>query len=327
MVRVFAMLLSRSVSTMYLVKDFYEEYQECLGLQLVAGSAGLTRKIFVPEAHRPGLGLAGFMTANAKKRMIIFGKAEIDYLLSLPETTQNKRMEDLLSSKTPAVIITRNFRPPLVIQEFCEKLKIPLFRVKDKTMTFLHRLTLLLGEVFAPYMHAHGSLIEVFGVGLLIMGRSGVGKSEAALGLIERKHRLVSDDLVKVKRLENNQLVGSGVEMTRHHMEIRGIGIINIANLYGIVSVREKVNIDIVVELEPWNDENEYDRIGLEDKTISFLNVMLPYHLLPIKPGRDVSLLLETIVLHHRLKEMGYHSAKELRGKLQESIQKKSAKS
>lgn len=308
---------------MYLVQDFYEAYKECLGLQLVAGSAGLSRKIFVPEAHRPGLGLAGFMTANAKKRFIIFGKAEIDYLDSLADNIQNIRMEALLSSKTPAVIITRNFRPPLVVKKHCEKFKIPLFRVKERTMIFLHRLTILLGELFAPCMHVHGSLIEVFGVGLLIMGRSGVGKSEAALGLIERKHRLVSDDLVKIKRLENNLLVGSGVEITRHHMEIRGIGIINIANLYGIVSVREKVNIDIVVELEVWNDENEYDRIGLEDKSISFLNVMVPYHLLPIKPGRDVSLLLETIVLHHRLKEMGYNSAKELRGKLQESIQKK----
>lgn len=307
---------------MHLVKNFYEEYQDYLGLQLIAGASGLNRKIFVPEAHRPGLGLAGFMTANAKKRMIILGKAEIDYLESLPIATQNARLEALLSTKTPAVIVTRNFRPPEVVREYCERLEIPLFRVKQKTMTFLHRLTLLLGEVFAPSMHVHGSLIEVFGVGLLIMGRSGVGKSEAALGLIERKHRLVADDLVKIKRLENNTLVGSGVEMTRYHMEIRGIGIINIANLYGIVSVREKVNVDIVVELELWNDENEYDRIG-QDKTISFLNVMIPYHLLPIKPGRDLSLLLETIVLQHCLKAMGYHSAKELSGKLHEAIQKK----
>jgi HPr kinase/phosphorylase len=203
---------------------------------------------------------------------------------------------------------------------------MPLFRASMPTMNLLSKLTLLLLEAFAPSVNLHGTLVEVFGVGVLIQGESAVGKSEAALGLIERGHRLISDDVVKVKKREGGYLEGYGAELTRHHMEIRGIGIINVANLYGAVCVRENKRIDIVVKLELWDDNKFYDRVGLEEKFCDILGLQLPFHILPVKPGRDVVLLLETIALNHRLKEMGYNSAKEFNNKLLEMLVRKKAR-
>jgi len=190
-------------------------------------------------------------------------------------------------------------------------------------MNLLSKLTLLLNEEFALSMSVHGTLVEVFGVGVLIQGDSSVGKSEAALGLIERGHRLISDDIVKVKKREGHYLEGSGAELTRHHMEIRGIGIINVANLYGAVCVRDYKSIDLVVKLESWDEQSFYDRVGLDEKFCDILGVKLPLHILPVKPGRDVVLLLETIALNHRLRGMGYHSAREFNTKLLKMINEK----
>jgi HPr kinase/phosphorylase len=190
------------------------------------------------------------------------------------------------------------------------------------TMNLLSKLTLLLTEEFAPSLNCHGTLVEVFGVGVLIQGESSVGKSEAGLGLIERGHRLISDDIVKVKKRENH-IEGSGAELTRHHMEIRGLGIINVAHLYGAVCVREKKSVDIVVKLEAWDNHSFYDRVGLDEKYCDILSIKIPFHILPVKPGRDVVLLLETIALNHRLKKMGYNSAKEFNTKLLETITRK----
>ena len=185
---------------------------------------------------------------------------------------------------------------------------------------------MLLFDEFAPSLTCHGSLVEVFGVGVLIQGESSVGKSEASLGLLERGHRLISDDIVKVKKREGGYLEGSGVELSRHHMEIRGIGIINVANIYGAVCVRDKKSLDLVVKLETWDDDFFYDRVGLEEKSITILQIPIPYHLLPVKPGRDVVLLLETIASNHRLKQMGYHSAKEFNAKLLSTLEYKTRK-
>ncbi|MBX9744693.1 MAG: HPr(Ser) kinase/phosphatase, partial [Chlamydiales bacterium] len=181
-------------------------------------------------------------------------------------------------------------------------------------------------EQFCPSVTLHGTLVEVFGVGLLIQGESSVGKSEAALGLIERGHRLISDDVVRVKKKESSYLVGTGPELTRHLMEIRGIGIINVAHLYGAVCVRPDKGLDIVVKLEEWDDQHFYDRVGLDEKFIDVLGVSLPYHVLPVKPGRDVVLLLETIALNHRLKGVGYNSAKEFNTKLLEALARRPKK-
>lgn len=279
----------------------------------------MRRRIKVPEAHRPGLALAGYLKGHATNRILIVGKIEIEYLRDLDKKTRIARLEAILSPyETPAVIVTRRFLPPKELLELCEKGGIPLLRTPLKTMNLLSRLTLLLTGEFAPAITLHGTLVEVFGVGVFIQGDSSVGKSEAALGLIERGHRLISDDIVRVKRGESNFLEGCGAELTKHHMEIRGIGIINVAHLYGAVCVRNTKSIDLVVKLEEWDDNTFYDRVGVDEKYTDILDVDLPFHVLPVKPGRDVVLLLETIALNHRLKDMGYNSAKEFKRKLLE---------
>lgn len=305
---------------MYTVEKLFQEHKEHLELELETGEEGLERKIYVPEVQRPGLSLTGYLKHYAKKRILILGRVEIEYLLHLDSKKRHTRLQAILTDRTPAVIVARRYRPPKELVELCQKKKIPLFRAKMTTMKLVNKLTLLLSEAFAPTMSCHGSLVEVFGVGVLIQGDSSVGKSESALGLIERGHRLISDDVVKVILREGGQLEGYGAELSRHHMEVRGIGIINIANLYGAVCVREKKSIDLVVKLEVWDDTHFYDRVGIEEKTVSLLGVEIPFHLLPVKPGRDVVLLLETIASNHHLKKMGYHSAKEFKEKLSTTI-------
>ena len=309
---------------MYLVKDLYERHVKRLGLELIAGKEGMNRRIKVPEVQRPGLSLSGYLKNHAGKRILIFGKVEIEYIRDLDPEIRISRLQAIVTEHTPAIIIARRYRPSKELRSLAEKNGIPLFRTKFSTMNLLSRLTLLLTEDFSPTTSCHGTLVEVFGVGVLIQGDSAVGKSEAALGLIERGHRLISDDIVKVKKKEGSYLEGSGAALTRHHMEIRGIGIINVANLYGAVCVRNQKSIDIVVRLEVWQDDHFYDRMGIEEKYTTILDIKLPFHILPVKPGRDVVLLLETIALNHRLKDMGYNSAQEFNSKVLELTMAKS---
>lgn len=308
---------------MYLVKDFYEKHSVTLGLSLIAGEQGLNRKIKVPEAQRPGLTLSGYLKHQAVKRLLIFGKVEIKYLFDLEEKIRIERLKSVITNQTPAIVIARRYRPPKELISLAESHQIPVFRTHLSTMNLLSKLIVLLTEDFAPSISCHGTLVEVFGVGVMIQGDSAVGKSEAALGLIERGHRLVSDDIVKVKKRERCYLEGSGAALTKHHMEIRGIGIINVAHIYGAVCVRDQKSIDLVVRLEVWQDDYFYDRVGLDEKFENILGIDLPLHLLPVKPGRDVVLLLETIALNHRLKKMGYNSAQEFSAKVLELTTKK----
>lgn len=307
---------------MYRVSTLYKVHGKELGLELIAGKGGLSHPIKVPEAHRPGLSLAGYLKNNVSNRLVVLGKAEISFLHDLSAKTRKERLSAIITNQTPSVIVTRGNPPLPELKAICEERMIPLFGTPMQTMTFLAKLTLLLSDEFALSHTCHGTLVEVFGVGVLIQGESAVGKSEAALGLVERGHRLVSDDLVRVKKREG-YLEGSGVQLSKYHMEVRGIGIINVANLYGAVCVRDKKSLDLVVNLEVWDDGHFYDRVGLVEKTTEILGVAIPYHVLPVKPGRDVVLLLETIALNHRLKEMGYHSAKEFNAKLLKALSQK----
>jgi HPr kinase/phosphorylase len=311
---------------MYLVQHFYEQHGKYLNLILLAGKKGLSKRIKKPEVHRPGLSLTGYLKGYVTMRILVFGKQEIEYLKEADSKTKNSRLQSILPPSTPAVILARGCNPPKEMISICEKNQIPLFKGGVSATNLLSRITFLLLEEFSPGITLHGTLVEVFGVGVLIQGESSVGKSEAALGLIERGHRLISDDVVRVKKKEGSYLIGSGPELTRHLMEIRGIGIINVAHLYGAVCVRPDKGIDIVVKLEEWDDQHFYDRVGLDDKFIDILGISVPYHLLPVKPGRDVVLLLETIALNHRLKDMGYHSAKEFNAKLLETIARRQKK-
>jgi HPr kinase/phosphorylase len=312
---------------MYSVKELFSEYQTNLALSLLCGEKGLKRPIKRPEVNRPGLSLTGNIKNYAATRILIFGKVEIAYLNELSAKVRKKRLESILTDSTPAVIVARQYRPPKELQQLCEINHIPLFSSKLTTMSLLSKLVIILNEEFAPSTTVHGSLIEVFGVGVLIQGESSIGKSEAALGLIERGHRLITDDVVHIKKKEDSYLLGSGPELTRHLMEIRGIGIINVAHLYGAVCVRPKKSIDLVVALEKWDGTHFYDRVGLKEKTTEILDLPVPFNIIPVKPGRDVVLLIETTALNHRLKMMGYHSAKEFNKKLLETIAKKKSKS
>ena len=309
---------------MYLVQHLYEQHGKVLGLELVAGRKGLCRRIQKPEVHRPGLSLTGFLKNFVNARLLVFGRNEIDYIRQLDEKTRFQRLQSILTHSTPAVIVT-NLRVPKALSMICEQKGIPLFRAKATATSLLSRIAFLLIEEFSLSVTLHGTLVELFGVGVLIQGESSVGKSEAALGLIERGHRLISDDVVRVKKKEGC-LIGSGPELTRHLMEIRGIGIINVAHLYGAVCVRTDKQLDIVIKLEEWDDQHFYDRVGLDEKFIDILGVSTPYHILPVKPGRDIVLLVETIALNHRLKDMGYNSAKEFNTKLLETIAQRQRK-
>jgi HPr kinase/phosphorylase len=308
---------------MITVQEFFDKYAKLLHLEVISGVRGMNRKIKLPEIERPGLGLAGYMKGYSDKRVLVFGRVEMGYLRDLDRQTRYLRLKGILFSKVPAVIVARNFRPPKELIAICEEVGVPLFRSPLRTTTLLSKLTVILVEEFSPTLSCHGTLVEAFGVGVLIQGDSSIGKSETALGMIERGHRLISDDVVIVRKKEGSYLEGSGPELTRHLLEIRGIGIINVAHLYGALCVSEAKKIDLIVKLEEWDHQHFYDRIGLEEKYIEMLGMKIPFYVMPVKPGRDVVLLLETVVLNHRLKSMGYNSAKEFNIKLLETISRK----
>lgn len=305
------------------VAEFAEQYGTQLEVELMGDHTGECRLIQVPEAHRPGLGLAGHFKGCADHRMLVFGKAEIEFMQELSADVRHDRLNALLTSDTPAVFVSRKLSPPHELLLACREHHIPLFVSAMRTSTLLGKLTTILCEEFAPMITRHGTLVEVFGVGVMIEGESSVGKSEAALGLIEKGHRLICDDVICIRKKEAQWLEGYGVELTRHHMEIRGIGIINVATLYGAVCVIDRKKIDLVVRLEVWTDDSSYDRVGLEEQFCDILDVKLPFHVLPVKPGRDVVLLLETIALRHGLMRRGINAAQELRARLVATISRK----
>lgn len=297
---------------MYLVEDLFQAHGSRLGLEIMVGFSGIKRSINMPEAERPGLSLTGYLKNHKNHRILVIGNVELEYLKELSSDMRIERLDPLLHpEKTPAVIISRNHQPPEELIRLCEKKEIPVFNTPLSTTEILSQLIVLLQDEFAMTTTLPGTLVEVFGVGILLQGDSAIGKSETALSLIERGHRLIADDLVKVKKKEDSSLVGTGDSFSKHHLEIRGIGIVNIANLYGVVSVKDYKNINIVVQLEQWNEHYFYDRVGLEEKSYSILDVLLPFHLLPVKGDRNIALLIETIALNQRLKNVGFNSTKE----------------
>lgn len=309
----------------YFVEDFENDYGEELSLQLIVGEKGLTKEIRLPEVHRPGLAITGFLKRFSHDRILVFGNSEALYLEEQSKETQLLRLGEILTEVTPVVIYAAKTDPSSVLLNLCKEKNIPFFRTELPAMDFISRASYHLAIVFAPSTTCHGTFIEAFGVGVLIQGDSSIGKSEAALGLMDRGHRLISDDVVKLRLRKDSMIEGFGPQLNKHMMEIRGIGIINVAHLYGAVCVRGSKTLDVIVKLEEWDDDAFYDRIGLDEKFTEMLGINIPYHILPVKPGRDVVLLIETIVLNHRLKMMGYHSAKEFNVKLLETISRKKA--
>jgi HPr kinase/phosphorylase len=294
----------------------YDKMRDELRLSLQAGKRGMNRRIKVAEVERPGLAITGFFDYFASRRIQVIGKVEIYYLRSLTSEVRRARIRELMDHNVPCLIVARNYRPPRELVEEADGYNVPLFRSPMITMNLVNRLTLFLDEEFAPTVSIPGNLMEVFGVGVLIRGKGGVGKSETSLGLIEKGHRLVTDDIVRIRLREGRYLVGTGAELTRHHMEIRGLGIINVQALFGAVCFKQEAPIDMVVTLERWDPEKEYERLGIEEETISILGRPVPHLLIPVRVGRDIVLMVETAALNHRLKASGYNPAKQLNEKL-----------
>ncbi|MDP8218218.1 MAG: HPr(Ser) kinase/phosphatase [Candidatus Theseobacter exili] len=298
------------------VEDFFNGLHDELKLDLVAGHSGMKRRIKVAEMNRPGLALTGFFKYFARNRVQILGKVEISYLKEMTVSLRKKRIKELFDQKIPAIIIARRYVPPQELIDEANNQDIPVFRSSVVTMHMVNLATIFLENCFARTTVINGEFVEVFGVGVLILGDSGVGKSECALGLVERGHRLISDDAVNVRTLSGNILIGSGDEHTKHHMEIRGLGIINVQTLFGAGCVRKEREIDMVVTLEEWASHKDYERLGIDDLKYSIFDVELPHIIIPVKPGRDIGLLIEVAALNHRLKGMGYHSARDFNEQL-----------
>ncbi|MEA1927646.1 MAG: HPr(Ser) kinase/phosphatase [Candidatus Auribacterota bacterium] len=302
------------------VSQFYDSLKEKLGLKLVAGDKGLKRKILISEINRPGLILTGYEKYFANRRGQVLGKVEITYLRGLSSEKRKERIGILFRQKIPFCIIARNYRPPRELLSEANKSGIPIFRSSMITTRLLNLCMISLEEMVAPSTSVISNLVEVYGVGVIIKGKSGVGKSECTLSLVERGHRLVSDDYIYVRLMEGTYLLGEGSELTRFHMEIRGLGIIDVRTLFGVGCVRQRKRIDLAVTLEPWDPEKEYERLGLDDDFISILGIKIPHIILPVGPGRDLALLIEVAALNHRIKLMGYHSAKVLDSDIRERI-------
>ncbi|NLF40059.1 HPr(Ser) kinase/phosphatase [bacterium] len=291
------------------VRDLVAQFREELGIRVVAGERGLDRPIPVAEVNRPGLALTGSYHYFAKRRLQVLGKVEIHYVRHLPARARRRRIFHLLQLPIPAFTVTRNYVPPPELLEGGEKFGVPILRTHEITMRVVNKYSLWLQDQFAPSVLSHATLMEVHGVGILIMGRTGVGKSECALGLVERGHIFIADDVVKLKVTEGVHLTGYANPQLGHHMEIRGIGIINIQSLFGVKSVRMWKHIDFVVTLEAWQEGREYERLGIDRESIEILGVRLPNVIVPVKPGRDVALLIETAAQNEKLRMLGINVA------------------
>ncbi len=264
------------------------------------------------EINRPGLQLSGFYEYFNHERIQIVGKAEFAYLATMDENVRKEHLEMLFAQHVPGIIITRELPYFPEMLDLAQKYEIPLLRSKDGTSSFMSALIAYLNLHLAPRITRHGVLIEVYGEGMLILGESGVGKSETAVELIKRGHRLVADDAVEIRKVSNISLVGSSPENIRHFLELRGIGIVNARRLFGMGAVKVTEKIDMIVELEPWDSEKVYDRMGVDSEYTSILGVKVPCSTIPVKPGRNLAVILEVAAMNNRQKKMGYNAAQEL---------------
>ncbi|MBE9529154.1 MAG: HPr(Ser) kinase/phosphatase [Proteobacteria bacterium] len=295
-----------------LEKVFSAEQCEKFGLTLHTGGAGLKRKLTTPHIQKPGLLLTGLLDELHSDRIQIFGSAEVRYLLTLTPEKLDRAMTLLTETRYPAIIVTRSLEVPPPLFDFCTSHDIPLYVTTLTTSVLIEDFTNYLNEILAPTVTIHGVLADVLGVGVLILGDSGIGKSECALDLVVAGYRLVSDDAVIIKRLPPHTLFGMASDVVKYHIEIRGLGIVNIKDLYGITAIRERKQMDIVVELVKWESDEEYERLGFEDKTYDILGVDLPYMKVPVTPGRSVATIVEVAARNQILKIMGQQPGREL---------------
>ncbi len=293
------------------------------GMKLFSDPADLNRRISEEGVHKLGLSLVGIKFELLSGQVQIFGGSEKAYLDMLSELERHKVWEKLFSFEFPCLIFTRNLEPYPEMIKIAKRHKIPLLGSELATGEFIFRLNRFLEDHLAPNLSLHGVLMDVFGVGMLILGQSGIGKSETALDLILRGHRLVADDLVEIRRQTQKSLVGKGAEVIKYHMEIRGLGIINIKDLFGIAAIRDRKKIELVIELVEWEPNQDYDRLGLEDDSYTILGVEIPHLTIPVRPGRNLTIIIEVAARNQLLKLKGYYSAKDFQRRLLEELLQK----
>jgi HPr kinase/phosphorylase len=298
------------------VERFYTEQAGPLELKLVAGASGLKRIIREPTVNRPGLVLTGFTRYFANKRVQVIGNAEAFYLKSLTSEEREKRYATLFTYKVPCIVFSRGLHPDRQFLRAAEQNDVPIFQCPLITMKFINLATLSLEMMFAPHGTEMGSMVDILGVGVIIRGESGIGKSESVLALIERGYSLVADDITKVTLVDGREVMGTSAELTRNHMEVRGIGIINVAAMFGVKSIRREKKVDLVVSLKIWADVPDVDRVGMDEEFVRILDVDIPHITIPVRPGRDLARLIEVAAFQTKLKASGYNSAKELNDRL-----------
>ena len=281
------------------------------------------RKITVPDILRPSLQLTGYLEHFDPNRVEIIGFVEFSYMEKMKKATKEKIYDELLSNDIPCIIFCRGLNPDDIFLETANRHSIPILQTSRATSDFESELIRFLSWRLAQCISIHGVLVDVYGEGVLITGESGIGKSEAALELVKRGHRLITDDVVEIRKVSDDQLVGSAPDITKHFIELRGIGIVDIMALFGASSVEDEHNIDMVIKLEDWNKDKDYDRLGLEEEYTEYLGNKIVCHTLPIRPGRNLAVICETAAVNYRQKKMGYNAAKELYKRVQENLAKK----
>ena len=289
-------------------------------LTLLAGKAGLHRRITVPRIQKPGLALTGYIEQVHPERVQVLGGTEMGYLEKLAPEARLAGIANLIGLEPACITLTRSLAAPEELRRLSEERGVALFSSPLMSSVFIDRITKYLEDQLSPTTSIHGVLMDVLGVGILLVGKSGIGKSEAALDLVMRGHRLVADDIVDIRRRPPDTVFGSGSDIIKHHMEIRGLGIINIKDLFGIAAVRDTKKIEVVVELVEWREDEEYDRLGVEDLTYKILDVPLPQLRIPVRPGRNMTSIIEVAARNQLLKIQGHHSAREFQDRLNKAI-------
>lgn len=307
----------------FLVQDLERDQKSNFGLTLLAGRRGLKKKITHPQVQKMGLAMAGFTRFINPQRLQVIGNSEAAYFRNLTPEVQERVIQEICALNLSCLVVTRNLEIPELLLREADAKGIPLFRTSLSSTDFIDRVTKFLEEKLAPSQSLHGVLMDVFGVGVLLLGKSGIGKSECALDLILRGHRLVADDMVSIQKRSPAVLIGSGFEVIGHHMEIRGLGIINIRSLFGLEAIRDQKRIELVLELVDWDTQQDYDRLGFEERKYSILGVELPMLRIPVTPARNLTTIIEVAARNHLLKTMGYDSALEFEKKLLQRMEEK----
>ncbi|HEX9750174.1 MAG TPA: HPr(Ser) kinase/phosphatase [candidate division Zixibacteria bacterium] len=302
-----------------------EERRNQFELTVIAGRVGLKRKILNAEIHRPGLALSGYLERYPHQRTQVLGETEMAYLASLTSERRSEILEPLFALGLPMVVVTKNQECPAEMAALADLCQTPLLSSRLSTTDFIARLSTYLDVQFAPTTQIHGTLVDVYGVGLLFTGRSGIGKSEIALDIVERGHRLVADDVVRITKRGAQVIIGTAGEHLGHHMEIRGVGIINIEKLFGIRAVRLQKRIEVEVRLELWHEGAEYERLGLDDRFTSILGTEIPLVTVPLSPGKNITVIAEVIAMNHMLKVYGVHTPREFSKTLHEEMMRRHA--